>query len=209
MPYNPKTVKYSGSPTEPTWSSTGLFPWSVFPEVTSLAPTISEPSMAPSATTDPSKISMSPSCGDYNLIISIVYDSYPEETSYELKKVVPETWPMEWQETDLAHHHSGSSGDKTHEESFCLDDGLYSFSFYDSYGDGFTGRYSLYLVWTGETIIEGDTEVFSRACAINERDNEVLLHGEQVEFRLPFDEDTLEVMTFESLVRPSLAPTSF
>ena len=157
------------------------------------SPTFGTPApttMAPSATSGPS-VSMSPSCGDFNVIMSIVYDSYPEETSYELKKVIPEVWPMEWQETGLAHHHEGSAGDKTHEETICLGNGLYSFSFFDAYGDGFGGRYSLALL-TGETIIE--------------RDNEVLMYGEQVKFRLPFDEATLQVMSYESLVGPSLAP---
>jgi len=69
----------------------------------------------------------------------------------------------EGQENDLASvaSHSGSYGDKTHEESICLDDGLYSFSFYDSYGDGFSGRYSLTL-GRGNAIIERDNEVLSK-----------------------------------------------
>ena len=121
--------------------------------------------------------------------MSIVYDFYPEDTSYELEKIGSE----ETQEKTLLANHSGSAGDKTHEESICLSDGLYSFSLYDSYGDGFSGRYSLALV-TGETIIK--------------RDNKVLLYGEQVKFHLPFDEDTLQLMTYESLVRPSLAPST-
>ncbi|EJK70207.1 hypothetical protein THAOC_08452, partial [Thalassiosira oceanica] len=58
------------------------------------------------------------------------------------------------QETELASHR-GSYGDNNHEESICLDDGLYSFTFYDSYGDGFNGEFSLTLV-PGETIIMRD-----------------------------------------------------
>ena len=55
--------------------------------------------------------------------MSIVYDFYPEDTSYELEKIGSE----ETQEKTLLANHSGSAGDKTHEESICLSDGLYSF----------------------------------------------------------------------------------
>jgi len=140
------------------------------------------PSMVPSSTAGPS-VSISPSCGEYNLIMSITYDFYPEETSYELEKIVSE----ETQDHLLASH-SGSIGDKFHEESICLDDGLYSFSFYDSYGDGFSGRYSLTL-GLGNTIIE--------------RDNEVIFRGEQVMIRLPFDGELLDVKTIGSAPSPT------
>ncbi|EJK54106.1 hypothetical protein THAOC_26335, partial [Thalassiosira oceanica] len=118
------------------------------------------------------------------------YDSYPDETSYKLVKIASE----DGQETELASH-SGSTGDNNHEESICLDDGLYSFSFYDSFGDGFSGEYSLTLV-PGETIIM--------------RENSVSPDGEQVLFRLPFDRATLDVRWIGSngQLLPSLLPSS-
>ena len=112
------------------------------------------PSLSPSYSFPPS-ISLSPSCGGSLMMIQIQYDVYPHETSYELWKLPPSTSfklrklvsSEETQKTLLASH-KGSTGDayKTHEESICLGDGLYSFSFYDSFGDGFGGRYSLTLV---------------------------------------------------------------
>ncbi|EJK55234.1 hypothetical protein THAOC_25051, partial [Thalassiosira oceanica] len=118
------------------------------------------------------------------------YDSYPDETSYKLEKIASE----DGQETELASH-SGSAGDKNHEESICLDDGLYSFSFYDSHGDGFNGEYSLTLV-PGETIIV--------------QDNSESLYGEQVLFRLPFDQATVDVewIGSDGQLLPSLSPSS-
>ncbi|EJK54860.1 hypothetical protein THAOC_25475, partial [Thalassiosira oceanica] len=107
------------------------------------------------------------------MMIQIQYDSYPGETSYELEKIASE----DGQETKLASH-SGSYGDNDHEESICLGDGLYSFSIYDSFGDGFNGEYSL-------TLVPGET--------ITMQDNSVSLYGEQVLFRLPFDRATLDV----------------
>ena len=79
-------------------------------------------------------------------MVQIQHDRFPYETSYELKEMLSE----EGQDEVLASH-SGSSGDeyKNHDESICLGDGLYSFLFYDSYGDGFYGEYSLTLL-TGE-----------------------------------------------------------
>ena len=90
--------------------------------------------------------------------------------------------------------HSGSIGDeyKNHDESICLGDGLYSFSLYDSYGDGFSGQYSLVLV-TGETIIERDMYSVSR-------------YGQRVLFRIPFERETLDVRTIGSDV-PTPFPT--
>ena len=125
---------------------------------------------------------MSPSCGGSLMMVQIQYDSYPEETSYELMEMVS----GEGKEQVLASH-SGSRGDadKTHDESICLGDGLYSFSFFDDYGDGFGGEYSLALL-TGETIIERD------------RHSTYTRHGEQVLFRIPFDRGTLDVMPIGS-----------
>ena len=121
-------------------------------------------------------------------MIQIQYDSFPWETSFELKKIVSE----DRQETEFASH-SGSDGDKNYDESICLVDGMYSFSFYDSYGDGFRGVYSLTLE-SGETIIT--------------RDNLVSRYGEEVSFRLPFDGEK-QVTTFESLERPTIGSTPF
>ncbi|EJK49619.1 hypothetical protein THAOC_31484, partial [Thalassiosira oceanica] len=129
--------------------------------------------MAPSSTAVPSVSVCSPSCGEFNLVMSIVYDSYPEETSYKLEKIASEDGQQ-----NISASISGPAGDKNHEESICLDNGLYSFSLYDSYGDGFNGEYSLTLL-PGETIIM--------------RDDGVSLYGEQVKFRLPFDQATLDV----------------
>ncbi|EJK50166.1 hypothetical protein THAOC_30892 [Thalassiosira oceanica] len=145
------------------------------------------PSLSPSSSQPPSS-SVSPSCGGSLIMIQIQYDSFPGETSFDLKKIVSE----EGQETELASYHSGSAGDKNYDESICLGDGLYHFSLYDSYGDGFNGEYSLKLM-PGETIIM--------------RDNRVSLYGEQVLFRLPFDRETLDVRTIGSNGRLFTPPT--
>ncbi|EJK45826.1 hypothetical protein THAOC_35539, partial [Thalassiosira oceanica] len=154
----------------------------------SLSPSSSRPpsssptfTLSPSLSSQPSS-SVSPSCGSV-MLIKIQYDSYPEETSYKLEMIASE----DEQETKLASH-SGSYGDNDHYESICLGDGLYSFSLYDSYGDGFDGEYSLTLV-PGETIIM--------------RDNSVSPYGEQVLFRLPFDGATLDVRWIDSPFQPS------
>ncbi|EJK48422.1 hypothetical protein THAOC_32778, partial [Thalassiosira oceanica] len=141
-------------------------------------PTSSSPTftLSPNSSSRPS-FSVSPSCGSV-MMIQIQYDSYPGETSYELEKIASE----DGQETKLASH-SGSYGDNDHEESICLGDGLYSFSFYDSFGDGFNGEYNLTLAPEKNIIT---------------RDNSVSLYGEQVLFRLPFEGATLDVRTFVS-----------
>ncbi|EJK68227.1 hypothetical protein THAOC_10614, partial [Thalassiosira oceanica] len=157
----------------------------------SIKPTTSNnPTISDAPTKYPSS-SVSPSCGGSLMMIQIQYDPYPEETSYELEKIASE----DGQETELASH-SGSARDKNHEESICLEDGLYSFSFYDSYGDGFNGEYSLTLK-PGETIIV--------------QDNSESLYGEQVLFRLPFDQATVDVRRIGSdgyFSMPSLSPSS-
>ncbi|EJK67638.1 hypothetical protein THAOC_11302, partial [Thalassiosira oceanica] len=142
------------------------------PTFTNLPSSLPSSSLLPSTSVSPSA---SPSCGGSIMMLQIQYDSFPGETSFELKKIVLE----HGQETVLAIHGGvGSAGDENHEESICLGDGLYSFSLHDSSGDGFNGEYSLTLL-PGETIIM--------------RDDEVSLYGEQVKFRLPFDRATLDV----------------
>ncbi|EJK44594.1 hypothetical protein THAOC_36855, partial [Thalassiosira oceanica] len=143
------------------------------------------PTNNPTASNKPTTSRASPLCGGSLMMIQIQYDSYSEETSYKLEKMASD----DGQETELASH-SGSAGDKNHEESICLGDGLYSFSFYDSYGDGFNGEYSLTLV-PGETIIK--------------QDNSESLYGEQVLFRLPFDRATVDVRWMS--LSPSSSPT--
>ncbi|EJK67370.1 hypothetical protein THAOC_11607, partial [Thalassiosira oceanica] len=98
------------------------------PTFTNLPSSSPSSSLLPSTSVSPSA---SPSCGGSIMMIQIQYDSYPDETSFELKKIVLE----HGQETVLAIHGGvGSAGDESHEESICLGDGLYSFSLHDSLG---------------------------------------------------------------------------
>lgn len=59
--------------------------------------------------------------------INIVYDAFPEETSWKLYKV------NTGGDTKLLQSHQGSLGDPPFTETFCLEDGEYKFVISDSY----------------------------------------------------------------------------
>ncbi|MCX2743528.1 endonuclease [Mangrovivirga sp. M17] len=89
------------------------------------------------------------SCLETEITLSLTTDNYGYETSWILKD-----------QSTGATISSGSQyqSNKSYTESFCLPDGDYSFTIYDSYGDGiccFYGYGSYSLDYNGQTIVSG------------------------------------------------------
>ena len=73
-------------------------------------------------------------CGQHELVLTMNLDQYPEETTWELKD-----------NTGAVVYAGGPyvTAGSTDTETFCLPDGGYTFTIYDSYGDGMSGSYEL------------------------------------------------------------------
>ncbi|GAB6142715.1 hypothetical protein JCM12294_01520 [Desulfocicer niacini] len=73
-------------------------------------------------------------CDQHELVLTMNLDQYPEETTWELKD-----------NTGAIVYAGGPyvTAGSTDTETFCLPDGEYTFTIYDSYGDGMSGSYEL------------------------------------------------------------------
>jgi hypothetical protein len=112
----------------------------------SMTPSISlNPSMSPSSSSVPSS-SSAPTETCYWIDITIVYDSYPEETWLELWKSVDVSQDYEVTRSqmevepgnyELVKLHDASLGDTFYSESICLQEGEYRFTIFDiAWGNG-------------------------------------------------------------------------
>ena len=90
--------------------------------------------MSPSASMAPSK-SSSPKETCYRIVISITYDEWPEEVSWDMKR----------SQTDgdylVLKSYSAAKNDTVYTDSICLQDGDYTFTIYDEMWDGICGDY--------------------------------------------------------------------
>jgi len=84
-------------------------------------------------------------CPNNEVILAIVFDAYPEESSWAL---------FDANDTEIA---SGGdyAGADTFSKAFCLENGTYTFVMYDSYGDGINAPGYYRLTYNGTTIVEG------------------------------------------------------
>ncbi|MCY7296332.1 endonuclease [Alteromonas sp. a30] len=88
------------------------------------------------------------SCAATAASLSLTTDQYGSETSWELKNSSNSTIATG----------SGYGGNTAYSEDFCLDDGTYSFTIYDSFGDGICcsfGNGSYSIASGGLTLISG------------------------------------------------------
>jgi hypothetical protein len=98
----------------------------------SLAPSSSSsPSFGPSSSMAPSS-SLFPTRSKFCIEISIVYDGYPQEISWDLIKING----ISSVEFELLRSHYASFGDTSQTETFCLVEGDYEFIISDIVGDG-------------------------------------------------------------------------
>ena len=86
----------------------------------------------------------------YCIAINIVYDDYPEETSWKLYKVYTAG------DTEIESH-TALEGDASYTKSICLENGEYNFIISDSYSDGISspGHYTVTLNNNGAVIAKG------------------------------------------------------
>jgi hypothetical protein len=94
------------------------------PPLTCVLPAIPPPTDAP--TLAPT------SCIDI-FRLEVLFDNYPQETSWDLKTP----------SGSMIASGSGYDNMSSYAENVCLDDGVYTFTIYDSYGDGICCRYGL------------------------------------------------------------------
>ena len=109
-------------------------------EVSSQTPSMSPlPSSVPSVSAEPTVIppstsptlTLTPTETCYWIVIAIVYDNYPKETSWELKINQTE------REYLVLKSYSAADGDTVYTDSVCLrDEGNYTFAIYDEGADG-------------------------------------------------------------------------
>ncbi|MGY0219405.1 HNH endonuclease signature motif containing protein [Endozoicomonadaceae bacterium StTr2] len=98
-----------------------------------------------------------PSCDKTEVNLTLVTDNYGSETSWTLKNSGG---------TSL-YNGSGYHSNTTINKAFCLDDGQYSFTIYDSYGDGLTGNGGYRIAVGSKVLAEGaqfsssETKTFS------------------------------------------------
>lgn len=94
-------------------------------------------------TGDDITLNISQVCPINEVIFSITFDSYPEETSWELfdadNNVIASGGPY--------------PGEDSYSKAFCLEDGTYTFTIYDAWGDG-SGPYK--LTYNGTELISSD-----------------------------------------------------
>ncbi|WP_212637886.1 PKD domain-containing protein [Desulfocicer vacuolatum] len=79
-------------------------------------------------------VEMAAVCDQHELVLTIILDQYPSETTWELKD-----------DTGAVVYSGGPyiTANSTDTETFCLSEGNYIFTIYDSYGDGLSGSYEL------------------------------------------------------------------
>ncbi|MEN8193845.1 MAG: hypothetical protein ABFS12_13570 [Bacteroidota bacterium] len=83
-------------------------------------------------------------CPLNEVILNITFDDWPEETGWEL---------LDSDNNTVASAEIGSyAGQTSFSKAFCLEDGTYTFTIYDAYGDG-TNSYS--LIYNNTEIVSG------------------------------------------------------
>jgi hypothetical protein len=85
-------------------------------------------------------------CPFNEVLLKITFDSWPEETSWELLD-----------SDDVVINSGGPYPDQTsYNKAFCLQDGEYTFIIYDAYGDGINPPGGYTLTYNGEILASGD-----------------------------------------------------
>ncbi|RJP94100.1 MAG: PKD domain-containing protein, partial [Desulfobacteraceae bacterium] len=106
-------------------------------------------------------------CATHPLVLTIVLDRYPGETTWVIKNAAGST---------IASGGPYSTASATISEDFCLPDGNYSFTIYDSYGDGIccaygTGSYELaegaVVYASGGSFTRSENTPFTLATTVN------------------------------------------
>ena len=97
------------------------------------------------ADTDNTTATITGICHDHELVLTLVLDNYPGETTWEIKDAGGNT---------LASGGPYSIAGATETETFCLPDGDYTFTIHDAYGDGICCTYGngSYELAEGSTI---------------------------------------------------------
>jgi len=108
------------------------------------------PSVASPPNDNTDATSLLPTASSNCIDINIVYDYYPEETSWKLYRVNTDG------DSEIKSH-QGLSGDPPFTETICLEDGEYKFVISDSFGDGISspGHYNVTLNNNGAVIAKG------------------------------------------------------
>lgn len=87
-----------------------------------------------------------PQCPLNEVVLTILFDSYPEETTWELydsnNSVIASGGPY--------------AGETSYKKAFCLENGTYSFTIFDVYEDGINAPGNYKLTYNGEVIASGD-----------------------------------------------------
>ena len=140
-----------GMPTQAPTSSSLPSSSSFFPSMIQTSP----PSTVPSSSSSPSSVpssSTSPT-GSYCIQITVLYDRYPDETSWELHKIIG----GDENHNNLVYAYQASRGDTFYNESICLEEGSYKFTINDSALDGIDGigHYNVTTTSEGELIAKG------------------------------------------------------
>ena len=109
----------------------------------SLAPTTS-----PKPTQSPTE-SFSPTDTCYWIDIVVVFDNYPEDTSWQLQKI------SDSGNNDVLMTFNGKEANTLQSESMCLKVGEYQFTIYDKYGDGILAPGHYNVTSEGNLIVQG------------------------------------------------------
>lgn len=94
-------------------------------------------------TGDDITLNISQVCPINEVIFSITFDAYPEETSWDLVDA----------DANVIASGGPYPGEASLTKAFCLEDGTYTFTIYDAWGDG-SGPYS--LIYNGTALISSD-----------------------------------------------------
>ena len=84
-------------------------------------------------------------CPNNEVILAIVFDAYPEESS----------WALFDANDNVIESGTDYAGASSFSKAFCLENGTYTFVMYDSYGDGINAPGYYRLTYNGTTIVEG------------------------------------------------------
>jgi len=160
----PTTMKQTSAPSDAPSESHFPSSQASFPPSVSNAPSSSPSSMpSPTSSSQPSEqpTPVKPACT--NVEMRLTTDTYPQETSWEVKDseggtVFGGVYPADHPDDET-----------TYSTAMCLDDGSYTFTIYDSWGDGICceygdGSYSLSSPPGGKILSSGGPFESSESC---------------------------------------------
>ena len=95
---------------------------------------------------EPIALNIRQTCPFNEVILSITFDDYPEET----------TWELVDQDGNILYSGGPYGGESSFGRALCLQDGTYIFTIKDAYGDGIAPPGNYTLSYNGNTIASGD-----------------------------------------------------